>query len=71
MSLIADVFSNLWKTWLDKCLKSLLSKEPSTRNMVNERTHCSKLNDSTFTMFINNCEGNSGLESLSERYGKS
>ena len=36
-TLIADVFLNLRtpKTWLDKCLKSPVSEDPSTSNMVN------------------------------------
>ena len=68
MTLIADVFLNfrLRKTWLDKCVKSPVPKDPSTSNMVNGLKHCSKLNDSTFTIFIDNYAGNSGLKSLSE-----
>ena len=51
----------LEKTWLDKCLKSPLSSK-----MVNGAKHCSELNDSTFTIFIDTCEANSGFKSLSE-----
>ena len=61
----------LRKTWLDKCLKSPVSEDASTSNMVNGPKHCSKLADSTFTIFINPCEGNSGLKRLSEWYAKS
>ena len=28
------------KTWLDKCLKSPVLEEPSTRDMVNVPKHC-------------------------------
>ena len=61
----------LRKTWLDKCLKSPVSEDPSTSNIVNRLKHSSKLNDSTFTIFIDTCAGNSGLKTLSEWYGKS
>ena len=30
----------LRKTWLDKCLKSLVSEDPSTGNIGNERRNC-------------------------------
>ena len=40
------------KTWLDKCLKVLVSEEPWTINVVNGVKHCSKLNNRTFTIFI-------------------
>ena len=46
------------KTWLDLCVKSPVSKDPSKSNMVNAPKHCSNLNDSPFTMFINNWAGN-------------
>ena len=58
----------LQKTWLDKCLKSPLSEDSLKSNMVKEEKLCSKLNDSTFTIFIDPCESNSGLKSLSEWY---
>ena len=61
----------LRKTCLDKCLKSPLSEDPSRSNMVNRSKHCSNLNDSTFTIFIDPSEGNSGLKSISDRYAKS
>ena len=43
---------------------------PFTSNIVNGPKHCSKLNDTTLTMFIDPCEGYSGWESLSELYAK-
>ena len=48
----------LWKTWLDQCLKSVVSEYPSTSNMVNAPKHCSNLNDGTFSIFIEHCESN-------------
>ena len=42
----------LRKTWLDQCLKSPISEDPSTDNMVIGPKHCCNLNDSTFTIFI-------------------
>ena len=48
----------LQKTWLDKCLKSPVSEDPLTGNLVNVPKHCFNLNYSTFTMFIDQCEGN-------------
>ena len=55
----------LRKTWLDKCLKSPVSEDHSTSNMVNAPKHCRNLNDSTFTIFIRQCEGNSVLKTPS------
>ena len=61
MTFIADVFLKLRprKTWLGKFLKSQVSEDPLTGNMVNRLKQCSKLNDSTFTIFIDPCEGKS------------
>ena len=61
----------LRKVWLDKYLKSPISEDPSTNNKVNGPKHCSKMNDSTITIFIDPCEHSSGWKSLSEWYGKS
>ena len=58
----------LGKTWLDKCLKNPVWKDPSTSNTVNGPNHCEKLNDSIFTISINPSECNSRLKSLSEWY---
>ena len=49
----------LRKTWLDKCLKSRVSEVPFKSNIVTGPKHCWNLNDSTFTIFIDPCEGNS------------
>ena len=43
---------------LEKCLKSPLSEESLTTDMVNGPKHCWNLNDSTFTIFIDPCEDN-------------
>ena len=61
----------LGKTVLDNFLKSLVSKDRSTSNMVNGPKHCWNLNESTFTMLIDPCEGNSGWKNFSEWYAKS
>ena len=61
----------LLKTCSDRCLKSPLSENPSTSNMVNRPTQCSKLNDSTFTIFVDPLERSSCSKSFSEWYGKS
>ena len=47
------------KTLLEKSIKSLVSEDRSTSNMANGPKHCSNLNDKTFTIFIEHCEGNS------------
>ena len=44
------------KPWLDKCLKSPLSEYSSKSNMVNGPKHCSNLNHSIFSIFIDQCE---------------
>ena len=36
----------LSKTWLDQCLKSPVSKDPSKSNKLNAPRHCSNLKDS-------------------------
>ena len=55
----------LKKKWLDICLKSLLSEDPQTSNMVNGLKHCINLNGSTLIIFIDHFEGNSVAKSLS------
>ena len=65
-------FRTYWlrKTWLDKCLKSRVSEDPSRSNMVSGPKHCWNLNDSAFTIFIDPCESNSGWKSLPDSYAK-
>ena len=47
----------IWKILLYKFLKSRVSKDPWTENRGNGWKHWTFLNDSTFTVFINHCEG--------------
>ena len=58
------------QTRLDNCLRSAVSEDPLTSNMLNRPKNYSKLNDGTFTKFIDLCEGNSDLIGLSEWYAK-
>ena len=48
----------LRKSWLDQCLKSRVSEDPSIDNMGNWSKHCCNLNGNTCTIFMNHCEGN-------------
>ena len=40
------------KTWLDQCVKSPVSEDPSKSNMVNAPKHCSNLKDTLFTILL-------------------
>ena len=57
-------YYGLPKTWLDQCLKVLVSDYPSKSNMANAPNHCSHLKDSTFTTFIVHWEVNCPKKSL-------
>ena len=48
----------LRKTWLGKWVKSPVSENHLTGNLVNGSKHCFNLNGSTFTIFIDWCVGN-------------
>ena len=48
----------LRNTWLDKCLKSPVSEDPSTSNTAKGPKNCWKLDDSALTIFIDPCEDN-------------
>ena len=48
----------LGKAWLDNCLKSLVSENPLTGNVVKEPNHCFDLKNSTFTIFFDHWEDN-------------
>ena len=52
------------KRWLDQCLKSHFSEDPSKINMVNAPKHSSNLKDSTSTIFIDHWEVNCPTKSL-------
>ena len=57
----------LRKTSLDKCLKNPVWEDPSTGNMVNRPKHCWNMNNTTFTMFIDQCKAiELGKASLSD-----
>ena len=51
-------YYGLRNTWLDKCLKSPVSEDRLTSNMVNPPKHCLNLKANKFTIFIDHCEGN-------------
>ena len=55
----------LCNRWLDECLKSLVSEEPLTSNMVNGCKHWWNLHGSTLPISIDHCEENSVKKSLS------
>ena len=68
MTLIAFVF---WKlstpeTWLDKCLKSPISEDPSTSNMADVPKHCWNLHHTIFIIFIDHCQVNWVGKNLSD-----
>ena len=60
MTLTSFVFPKLKtpKTWLDKRLKSSVSEDPSTSNLVNLSKHCWNLHHRLFTKFIDQCQVN-------------
>ena len=53
------------KPWLDKCLKSPFYEDLAKSNMVNVPKHCGNLKNSTFSIFIDRCEGHGVGKSLS------
>ena len=61
----------LRKAWLAKCLKSPVSEDPSTSNMVNWPKNYWNFNHSVFTIFIDLCEDNWGWKSHHDWYAKS
>ena len=52
------------KTSLDQCLKIPMSKDPSKSNTVNASKHCSNLDDTISTIFIDHWERNYLRKSL-------
>ena len=50
--------------YLDQCLKSPFSEDPSKRNMANASKHCSHSKESRFTTFIDQWEVNCPTKSL-------
>ena len=47
----------LQNTWLDICLKSPVSQDPFSGNMVNGPKHSCNLNESTVPIFMDHFEG--------------
>ena len=60
MTLIVFAFLKLRtpKTRSDKCIKSPVSEDPTTSNMVNVPNHCGNLHHSIFIIFIDHCQVN-------------
>ena len=52
------------KTWLDQCVKSPVSENPSKSQLVNAPEHSSNLKGSPFTIFLNHWEVNCPTKSL-------
>ena len=73
MTRIAFVFRKLRtpKTKLDKCLKSLVSEDRSTRKIADVPKHCWNLHHSIFMWFIDPCQINRIRKSLSYWHAKS
>ena len=46
------------KTLLEKCLKSRASEDPSTSKIKNGIKHCGNMNDTSFTIFLDQYESN-------------
>ena len=42
----------LQKTWLDQCVKSPVSEDPTKSNMVNAPKHCSNLKDTSLPYLL-------------------
>ena len=52
------------KTWLDLCLESPVSEDPTKSNMVKAPKHCSNLKDTHFTIFLDHWGANFLTKSL-------
>ena len=46
------------KTLLEKCLKSRASEDPSTSKIINGIKQCGNMNDTSFTIFLDQYESN-------------
>ena len=51
------LYYGLQKTWLNESLKSPLSQDLSRSNMLRGIKHFGNLNGTTFTIFVDHCEG--------------
>ena len=45
-------YLGLPKTWLDQCLKSPVSEDPTKSDMVNPPKHCSNLKDTSLPYLL-------------------
>ena len=61
----------LRKTWLDQCLKCPISEDPLKIYMVNAPKYSCNMKDSSFTILIDNCQGNCLTRRLCYNYAKS
>ena len=61
----------LWYTCLNECVKSTISEDPSTWDIVNSPKHCWNLIAKTLAIFIDHCESSWVGKSLCEWYAKS
>ena len=52
------------KTWLDQCVKNLVSENPSKSHMLKAPKNCSNLMDRPFTIFLSNLEVKCPTKSL-------
>ena len=73
MILIDFVFPKLGtsKTWPGKCLKSPVSEDLSTSNIVNVPNHCWNRHQSIFIIFIDHCQVKWDEKTLFFQYSKS
>ena len=73
MTLAASVFPKMrtLKTRLGKCLKSSVSENSTTSNMVNAPKHCLYLHHSALIIYIDHCQVNLVGKSLSYLHAKS
>ena len=61
----------LRKKWLNKSLKNPVSEDTSGSGMVNGNKHCWNLNDTSFSIVIDHCEGKWIGKNLSYWYAES
>ena len=59
------------KTLLDQCLKSRALRDPSQSKIINAPKYCWNMYGSTFTKFIDHCEGNWHAKSFCYWHGRS
>ena len=60
----------LRKTCLNKSLKNPVSEDTPPSGMVNGKKQCSNLEDTTFSIIIDHCEGNCVGKNVSYSYAE-